>query len=41
MTTNQDTQFMKLYPEDKVAEIQGDHRFFQCALAAPMTPGTP
>ncbi len=22
---------MKLYPEDKVAEIQGDHRFFQCA----------
>ena len=31
LTTNQDTQFMKLYPEDKVAEIQGDHRFFQCA----------
>ena len=31
LTTNQDTQFVKLYPEAKVAEIQGDHRFFQCA----------
>lgn len=31
LTTNQDTQFIKLYPEDKVAEIQGDHRFFQCS----------
>lgn len=31
LTTNQDTQFIKLYPEDKVSEIQGDHRFFQCA----------
>lgn len=31
ITTNQDTQFVKLYPEDKVAELQGDHRFFQCA----------
>ncbi len=31
LTTNQDVQFMKLYPEEKVAEIQGDHRFFQCA----------
>ena len=31
ITTNQDTQFIKLYPEEKVAEIQGDHRFFQCA----------
>lgn len=31
LTTNQDTQFVKLYPEEKVAEIQGDHRFFQCA----------
>lgn len=30
LTTNQDTQFVKLYPEDKVSEIQGDHRFFQC-----------
>ena len=27
LTTNQDTQFVKLYPEEKVAEIQGDHRF--------------
>ncbi len=32
LTTNQDTQFMKLYPEDNVAEIQGDHRFFQCSI---------
>ena len=31
LTTNQDTQFIKLYPEEKVSEIQGDHRFFQCA----------
>ena len=31
LTTNQDTQFVKLYPEDKVAEIQGDHRFLQCS----------
>lgn len=31
LTTNQDTQFVKIYPEDKVAQIQGDHRFFQCA----------
>ncbi len=31
LTTNQDTQFMKLYPEEKVAEIQVDHRFFQCS----------
>ena len=31
LTTNQDTQFLKEYPWDKVAEIQGDHRFFQCA----------
>ena len=31
LTTNQDTQFVKIYPEEKVAEIQGDHRFFQCA----------
>ncbi len=31
LTTNQDTQFVKLYPEEKVAEIQGEHRFFQCA----------
>lgn len=31
VTTNQDTQFMKIYPEAKVAEIQGDHRFLQCS----------
>ncbi len=31
LTTNQDTQFVKLYPENKVAQIQGDHRFFQCS----------
>ena len=31
LTTNQDTQFVKIYPEEKVAEIQGDHRFFQCS----------
>lgn len=31
LTTNQDTQFIKLYPEEKVSEIQGDHRFFQCS----------
>ena len=30
ITTNQDIQFVKLYPEERVAEIQGDHRFFQC-----------
>lgn len=33
LTTNQDTQFMKLYPEHMVSEIQGDHRFFQCSHA--------
>lgn len=31
ITTNQDTQFLRLYPEEKVAELQGDHRFFQCS----------
>ena len=31
VTTNQDTQFMKIYPQERVAEIQGDHRFFQCS----------
>lgn len=31
LTTNQDTQFVKLYSESIVAEIQGDHRFFQCS----------
>ena len=32
LTTNQDTQFIKLYDESKVAQIQGDHRFFQCSI---------
>lgn len=31
LTTNQDTQFLRLYNEDKVSQIQGDHRFFQCS----------
>lgn len=31
LTTNQDTQFVKIYPWGKVAEIQGDHRFLQCS----------
>ncbi|MFD1671685.1 NAD-dependent protein deacetylase [Agrilactobacillus yilanensis] len=31
VTTNQDTQAIKAFPEDKVAQIQGDHRFFQCS----------
>ena len=31
LTTNQDTQFVKIYPEEIVSEIQGDHRFFQCS----------
>lgn len=31
LTINQDTQFLRLYPEDKVSQIQGDHRFFQCS----------
>jgi NAD-dependent SIR2 family protein deacetylase len=31
ITTNQDTQFTRLYPMKKISEIQGDHRFFQCS----------
>ncbi|MQS76075.1 NAD-dependent protein deacetylase [Companilactobacillus halodurans] len=31
LTTNQDTQAIKAFPEEKVAQIQGDHRFFQCS----------
>lgn len=31
VTTNQDTQAIKAFPEEKVAQIQGDHRFFQCS----------
>ena len=38
ITTNQDTQFIKIYDESKVVEIQGDHRFFQCS--APCHDGT-
>ncbi|WP_125565435.1 NAD-dependent protein deacetylase [Companilactobacillus insicii] len=33
VTTNQDTQFIKTFDEDKVSEIQGDHRYFQCSNA--------
>ena len=39
LTTNQDTQFVKLYPESKVSEIQGDHRFFQCSRCCTDEPG--
>lgn len=31
LTTNQDTQFLRLYKEENVSQIQGDHRFFQCS----------
>lgn len=31
MTTNQDTQAINAFPEEKVAEIQDDHRFLQCS----------
>ena len=31
LTTNQDTQFTRIYPEEKLSEIQGDHCFFQCS----------
>lgn len=31
LTTNQDTQFTHIYPEDKVSAIQGDWRYFQCS----------
>ncbi|WP_160035914.1 NAD-dependent protein deacetylase [Paenibacillus sp. An7] len=30
VTTNQDAQFSKVFPQDKVAPIQGDSRYFQC-----------
>lgn len=30
VTTNQDTQFSKVFPEDKVSAIQGDWRYYQC-----------
>ncbi|GIP43426.1 hypothetical protein J45TS6_18850 [Paenibacillus sp. J45TS6] len=31
VTTNQDTQFSKVFPEEKVSAIQGDWRYFQCS----------
>lgn len=31
LTTNQDTQFSKVFPEEKVSVIQGDWRYFQCS----------
>ncbi|WP_182082613.1 NAD-dependent protein deacetylase [Companilactobacillus pabuli] len=31
LTTNQDIQAIKAFPEEKVAQIQGDHRYFQCS----------
>jgi NAD-dependent SIR2 family protein deacetylase len=30
VTTNQDSQFSKIFPEEKVSLIQGDLRYFQC-----------
>lgn len=30
LTTNQDTQFTHLFPEEKISAIQGDWRYFQC-----------
>ena len=31
VTTNQDTQFTKVFPKEQIASIQGDLRYFQCA----------
>ncbi|WP_454191116.1 hypothetical protein [Paenibacillus sp. Marseille-Q7038] len=31
VTTNQDTQFSRVFPEEKVSPIQGDWRYFQCS----------
>lgn len=31
LTTNQDTQFSKVFPEEKTCLIQGDWRYFQCS----------
>lgn len=31
LTTNQDTQFTRLFPEEKISAIQGDWRYFQCS----------
>ena len=31
VTTNQDTQFSKAFPEENISPIQGDWRYFQCS----------
>lgn len=31
VTTNQDTQFNKAFPEENISSIQGDLRYFQCS----------
>lgn len=31
LTTNQDTQFPRVFPEEKISAIQGDWRYFQCS----------
>jgi NAD-dependent SIR2 family protein deacetylase len=31
ITTNQDTQAVKAFPEERVAQLQGSHYFFQCS----------
>ena len=31
LTTNQDTQFTRVFPEDKISAVQGDWRYFQCS----------
>lgn len=30
VTTNQDAQLFRLFPEDKITRLQGDFRYFQC-----------
>ena len=30
VTTNQDAQFYRVFPEDKITRLQGDFRYFQC-----------
>ncbi|MDN4494413.1 hypothetical protein [Ureibacillus aquaedulcis] len=32
VTTNQDAQFSKAFPEERVSAIQGDWRYFQCSV---------
>lgn len=31
LTTNQDTQFARIFPEERISAIQGDWRYFQCS----------